>query len=171
VKKVALTQKHLSSYPRGFLRAMGELAIEFGRAEYLVKLAYKDLRGLPFGEGLYEAERMNFSDLCEATKKLALETFADDDKRKKFVELIGAIKDYAQQRNDMIHAMWFRASPSATHMQRQRVLRNKQQRRLDWSRSGLLETNDVSSLGVELGLAWRYLHELRGHWLGFRYRG
>ncbi len=160
---IELTDDHLNYYPPGFLEAMGELVVEFGRAEYLVKLTYKDLAGLSFSEGLAAAEgHRQFSQLCDATKKAATEHLVANDDREKLVELLDDMKERSRERNDMVHAMWYRALPDGT-MQRSRIELDRKTKKLDWTKSTLAGTQDVKSLAKELRVRWEFLHELRQH--------
>src|SRR5215469_15013737 len=133
MKVIEISEDQFNSYPEGFLDGMGRLVVEFGRAEYLVKLVFKQLHGLSFSKGLALAEgHRQFSKLCEETKKAADEKLTDVEQRSKLVDVLDEMRELSLERNDMIHAMWYAIDDKS--MQRSRVELDKKTGRLDWSK-------------------------------------
>jgi hypothetical protein len=160
---IEITDEQFSNFPEGFLDALGRLTVEFGRVEYLVKLTFKQLHGLPFSEGLALAEgHRQFSELCSEVKKGAERNLTDAEQREKLMEVVGDLLELSRERNDMVHAFWFEME--AGSMQRTRVELDKKTRTLDWSKSMQFGTTDVRSLAEQLRVCREYLQELRQQW-------
>ena len=110
------------------------VTVEYGRVEYLVKLVFKQLHGLPFAEGLALAEgHRQFSRLCDETKKVATAKLRDREQCEKLIEVLEELLERSLERNDMIHAMWY-ANPDDS-MNRSRVELDRKTGELDWSKS------------------------------------
>jgi len=160
---IKLSEDQWNRYPEGFLEQMGKLVVEFGRAEYLVKLVFKQLHGLPFSEGLALAEgHRQFSTLCEETKKTADEKLADVAQRNKLVDVLDEMRELSVERNHMIHAMWYAIDDES--MQRSRVELDKKAGKLDWSKSAQFTAAHMKNLAWRLQVCREYLHALRQTW-------
>lgn len=160
---IEISEEQFDRYPEGFLEAMGTLTVEFGRVEYLVKLVFKQLHGLPFSEGLALAEgHRQFSTLCAETKKVAETNLVDTDQRQKLIEILDDLLELSRERNDMVHAMWYELEPGS--MQRTRVELDKKTRTLDWSKSAQFVAADLKALAWQLQVCREYLQVLRQGW-------
>jgi hypothetical protein len=170
VKVRTVPEEAWDVYPDGFLEALGRLEVEYGRAEYLLKLVYKQLHGRSFSEGMELAEgHRQFTTLSEETKKTAQKRLTDPRQRDKLCDVIDELQEQARDRNDMIHAMWHATDDGK--MQRTRIERDKKTSKLDWSKSIVLETRHVKVLAGRLRITWEWLHQLRQSWPDLRNAG
>jgi hypothetical protein len=152
-----------SFFPERFLEAMGTLAIEYGRVEYIAKLVFKQLHGLPFSEGMAQAEgHRQFSMICEKILEAANSKLTDSTQRDKLTEVMTDLKELALERHDMVHAMWY-ANPDGS-MNRSRIELDRKTGKLDWSKSAQFTAGHLKTLAWQVQVCREHLHAMRKTW-------
>ena len=87
----------------GFFETLGRLVAEFGRLEYILKLAVKRLRRVSFGEGMLAAEAMHLEPLGDEAKALFQQRVSDTHRKAEFVARVSEAIIIWEDRNDDVH--------------------------------------------------------------------
>ncbi len=103
--------KHLmrDDFDDEFLIAYARTVIVFGRLEYTVKLAIKNLAvsmkiSADFTNGIAEAEKQyNFSAMCDYMVKLHMEKYGESDEGNELKKWVEQAKKFADVRNRILH--------------------------------------------------------------------
>jgi hypothetical protein len=151
-------------FESSFYDEIGRLVVAFGRLGYLVKLCVKTLSKQGFTKGMEHAEsesKRGFMKLCEKAKTLAnSELSGTDDKR--FSDIIDRILQLADERNDVVHALWTAASSGVPL--RIRPKWDKQTKDVKWDKSELVPLSELRNCRQEMERIYYELDQWRRTW-------
>jgi len=158
-------------FPPNFLEALGRYAVEFGRVEYLVKVAVKSLfkrttktklsGGIKaFEAGVAQAEKEGqFGRVCKKAKTLAAQGLSEAHALT-FIALIERATTLAEERNDNLHALWTGIEQKSF---RYRPFWNRETKELEW-RNDNVAPADLDRLTEALRALGDRLREARAQW-------
>ncbi|MBM3570356.1 MAG: hypothetical protein FJX46_16555 [Alphaproteobacteria bacterium] len=147
-----------------FFCEMGRLVVAAGRLEFVLKLCLKQLLNEGFTDGMLEAEQnRQLSSLCdevskEAKRELSPELFDN------LSGVIAQIRRLAEQRNDMVHAMWTNTDSREPFRVRPELSGKKDSKFVDWSKTELVPLNDLRQIRLQLEEMWAALQCQRKMW-------
>jgi hypothetical protein len=147
-----------------FYDEMGRLVVTAGRVEYSLKLCLKRLVGKGFTAGMLEAEKVrHLSSLCDEVEKLA-KSKLNGDEQKNFCALAHRIRSLADQRHDMVHALWTTTGLREPLRVRPQLTEKKDPRSVDWSKTKVVTLNELRVLRRHLEDAYVSLQDQRKTW-------
>jgi hypothetical protein len=145
-----------------FYDEIGRLVVAFGRLEYLVKLCVKTLSKQGFTKGMVHAEsKRQFTTLCEEAKTLADSKLSGTD-AKRFSAIIDRILQLADERNDVVHALWTAASSGVPL--RIRPKWDKQTKGVKWDKSQLVPLLELRNCRQRMEEIFYELDQWRRTW-------
>jgi len=150
-------------FEEGFWEEMEKLVVAFGRLEYIMKLALKQLSGKSFELGMAEAEGIRaFQHLCDRTLTQIRAKVPDSDTKQTALEVVCHCKELAKERNDMVHTLWT-SEPNRVN-RRVRPELDRKTKKLEWKKSVSIPLVGLKNLQIRIDLAHRILHDLRQGW-------
>lgn len=141
----------------GFFEALGRLVAEFGRLEYMLKLAVKRLRRVSFGEGMLVAEAMHLEPLGDEAKALFQQRVSDAGRTAEFVARVSEAITIWEERNDNVHCFWTALKDRSPKRYRPKLLKTGSKKTLDWSRGKVIPVADLQNLANRAAGLWRFI--------------
>ena len=143
----------------GFFEALGRLVAEFGRLEYIMKVAVKRLRGEKFDEGmLYAEEQLRHLDpLGEEAKKFFCERVDDPSRVAEFERQVNDAVDKWEERNDCVHCFWTALDDHSPKRYRPKLEGPKKMKKLRWSRGRVVPVQELRALADRAAAVWKFI--------------
>ena len=150
-----------------FLIAYARVVVAFGRLEYTVKLAIKNLAvslkiSADFTNGISEAERQyQFSAMCDYVAKLHLEKYGEGEEGKELKKWVEQAKKFADVRNKILHGSLTiedDGTPIVMHTKR-----DKKSKTVVFTYA-TLTTEALQHMQTKIENLWRGLHTVRAEW-------